>query len=115
MNKKSSGEVCGGVAVAADSRFLSNTVSRGLKSMSKTCDPKRKPAWTAEFVPCEDRGHLLEYDFWRPGLNPSVCRRCQNMRYEAKTKGTPEDKRGWKRRTLLAKHRRVETRLARDD
>ena len=82
--------------------------------MSKTSDPKRKPAWTAKPVPCEDCGHLLEYDFWRSGPKPSVCRSCQNKRYDARTKGTPEDKRRRKRRTLLAKLRRLEARIDRD-
>ncbi len=77
-------------------------------------DPNSKPAWTSKPVPCEDCGHPLEYDFWRPGPNPSVCRRCQNKRYEVKTKGTPEDERRRKHRTLLAKLRRLQARLARD-
>ena len=77
-------------------------------------DPKHKPAWTSKPVPCEDCGHPLEYDFWRPGRNPSVCRRCQNKRYEARTRGTPEDERRRKRRPLLAKLRRVEARIERD-
>ena len=81
--------------------------------MSKN-DPKRKPAWTAKPVPCEDCGRLLEYDFWRPGPSPSVCRSCQNKRYDARTKGTPEGQRRSKRRTLLAKLRRLEARIERD-
>ena len=38
----------------------------------------------------------------------------QNKRFDAKTKGTPEDKRRRKHRTLLAKLRRVEARIERD-
>ena len=77
-------------------------------------EPNSKPVWTSDPIPCEDCGYLLEYDFWRPGRNPSVCRRCQNKRYEAKTRGTPEYERRRKRRILLAKLRRVETRIERD-
>ena len=77
-------------------------------------EKRERPAWTSEPIPCEDCGHLLEYDFWRPGPSPSVCRRCQNKRYEARTRGTPEDDRRRKRRTLLAKLRRVEARIERD-
>ena len=82
--------------------------------MSKSYDPKHKPVWTAKPAPCEDCGQPLEYDFWRPGPNPSVCRSCQNKRYHARTKGTPEGKCRLKRNTLLAKLKRVEARLARD-
>ena len=39
---------------------------------------------------------------------------CQNRRYDARTRGTPEDERRRKRRTLLAKLRRVEARIERD-
>lgn len=81
--------------------------------MSKP-DPKSKPVWTSEPVPCEDCGRPIEYDFWSPGPNPSVCRSCQNRRYEAKTKGTPAGERRRKRKMLLAKLKRVEARLARD-
>ena len=82
--------------------------------MSRPHDPNSRPAWTAQPVPCEDCGKLLDYDCWRPGRNPSVCRSCQNKRYEAKTKGTPEGERRRKRSALLAKLRRVKARIVRD-
>ena len=82
--------------------------------MSRPYDPNSKPAWTAKPVPCEDCGELLDYDCWRPGRIPSVCRSCQNKRYEAKTKGTPDGERRRKRRILLTKMRRVEARIERD-
>ena len=82
--------------------------------MSKPEDLEPKPAWTSEPVPCEDCARPIEYDFWRPGPSPSVCRSCQNKRYEAKTRGTPDGERRRKRRMLIAKLKRVEARLARD-
>ena len=48
------------------------------------------------------------------GSNPEVCRSCQNKRYEAKTRGTPEGERRRKRKTLLAKLKRIEDRMIRD-
>lgn len=82
--------------------------------MNKPEDSKSRPVWTSAPVPCEDCARPIEYDFWRPGPTPRVCRSCQNKRYRAKTKGTPEGERLRKRKMLLGKLRRVETRLARD-
>ena len=87
---------------------------RGSKSMSKLYNFKRKPAWTVRPVPCEDCGVLLECELRRRGPTPSVCRSCQNKRYEAHTKGTVAGQRRRRRKTLLAKLKRLEARLARD-
>ena len=82
--------------------------------MSKPYDHKRKPAWTAKPVPCEDCGQLLEHDCWTPGPKRRVCRSCQNKRYEARIKGTPAGELRRKRKTLLGKQKRLEARLERD-
>lgn len=83
--------------------------------MSQLYDPdKERPAWAAKPVPCTDCGALLENDWWKSGPQASVCRRCQNKRYEAKTRGTPEGERRRKRKMLLAKLKRIEDRMARD-
>ena len=82
--------------------------------MSKSANPHRKPAWTADPVPCEDCGDLIEFDCWKPGQKPSVCRRCQNRRYEEKQRGTPAAERRRRRSSLRAKLRRLEARMKRD-
>jgi len=82
--------------------------------MSKPYNTEREPAWSAAPVPCEDCGEDLEYDCWKPGPKPSVCRPCQNKRYDAKQKGTPEDARRRRLRTLRAKLKRVMARIERD-
>lgn len=75
---------------------------------------KRKAAWTAKPVPCEDCGVPLDRDCWRPGPKRSVCRSCQNKRYSAKTKDTPDGQRRRRRRALQAKLKRLEARIERD-
>ena len=82
--------------------------------MSKAYNPDRDPAWSASPVSCEDCGEPLEHECWKPGPKPSVCRPCQNKRYEAKQKGTPEDTRRRRVRSLRAKLRRVNARMERD-
>ena len=84
--------------------------------MSQLYDPdKERPSWAAKPVPCEDGcGALLDNDWWKSGPQARVCRRCQNKRYEAKSKGTPEGERRRKRKTLLAKLKRIEGRMERD-
>ena len=84
--------------------------------MSQLYDPdQERPSWsTAKPIPCEDCGTLLADDWWKSGPRSRVCRRCQNKRYEAKSKGTPEGERRRKRKTLLAKLKRIEDRMARD-
>ncbi len=82
--------------------------------MSKPYNPDRDPAWSAAPVPCKDCGELLEHECWRPGRKPSVCRPCQNKRYDAKLKGTPEAERRTRRRALRARLKRVKARLKRD-
>ena len=83
--------------------------------MSKPFDPDReRPRWAPDPVPCKDCGSLLEFNWWNPGPKPTVCRTCQNKRYEAKTQGTPEGERRRRRKTLLAKLKRLEARINRD-
>ena len=84
--------------------------------MSKLFDPtQERPAWSsAKSVPCEDCGAQLDDDWYKSGPRASVCRSCQNKRYEAKSKGTPAGVRRRKRKTLLAKLKRIEDRMARD-
>ncbi len=83
--------------------------------MSQLYDPdKERPRWAAEPVPCEDCGALLDNDWWKSGPQARVCRRCQNKRYETRTRETPEGKRRRKRKTLLAKLKRLEARIVRD-
>lgn len=85
--------------------------------MSILYDPdKERPSWSsAKPIPCDDGcGTMLEDDWWKSGPRARVCRRCQNKRYEAKTKGTPAGERRRKRKTLLAKLRRIEARMERD-
>ena len=83
--------------------------------MSQLYDPdKERSTWAAKPVPCEDCGALLDNDWWKSGPQARVCRRCQNRRYEAKTRETPEGERRRKRKTLLAKLKRLEARIVRD-
>ena len=83
--------------------------------MSQLYDPdQERPTWAAKPVPCQDCGALLDNDWWKSGPQARVCRRCQNKRYEARTKGTLAGQRRQKRKTLLAKLKRVEDRMTRD-
>ena len=77
---------------------------------------KERPTWSAaKPIPCEDGcGTMLEDDWWKSGPRARVCRRCQNKRYEAKSKGTAAGERRRKRKTLLAKLKRIEDRMQRD-
>ena len=80
-------------------------------------DPDQpRPGWAPQPVPCEDCGVLLEPDseWYMSGPAPRVCRRCQNKRYEAKIAGTPQGERRKRRKALLAKKRRLEARIERD-
>lgn len=83
--------------------------------MSRPLDPgQESPSWCPP-VPCEDGGALLgpERGYFS-GHMPRVCRSCQNQRYEAKIDGTPEGERRKRRKALVAKKRRLESRLGRD-
>lgn len=84
--------------------------------MSILYDPdKERLTWSsAKPIPCQDCGVELEDDWWKSGPRASICRRCQNRRYEAKSKGTLAGKRRRKRKTLLAKLKRIEDRMKRD-
>ena len=83
--------------------------------MSKLFDPDvERPRWAPDPIPCEDCGTLLDNDWYKSGPRSQVCRSCQNKRYEAKTRGTPEGERRRRRKTLLAKLKRIEDRMIRD-
>jgi hypothetical protein len=83
--------------------------------MSKLFDPNaQRSKWAPDPIPCEDCGTLLDNDWYKSGPQARVCRSCQNKRYEAKTRGTPEGERRRKRKTLLAKLKRIEDRMIRD-
>ncbi len=84
--------------------------------MSRPYDPGRgRPAWAPAPVPCEDCATLLDPNGWSgSGRQPSVCRTCQNKRYEAKLAGTAQGERRRRRKALRSKKRRLETRIARD-
>ena len=89
---------------------------RILEVMSRIHDPNRKRGyWATPPVPCEDCGALLETENrYNPGRYPSVCRACQNKRYEARIRDTPQGQRRRRRKALLAKRRRLEARIQRD-
>ena len=84
--------------------------------MSSIYDPNRKHVfWASPPVPCEDCGTLLETENrYNPGRFPSVCRPCQNKRYETRIRNTPQGQRRRRRKALLAKRRRLEARIQRD-
>ena len=84
--------------------------------MSRPFDPDReRPSWARSPIPCEDCGNLLEAEDWgSPGRPPSVCRSCQNKRYEARTRNTTQGERRRRRKALVAKRRRLEARIERD-
>ena len=84
--------------------------------MSRPFDPTRKrPAFAPDPIPCEDCGALLDpNEHWSRGQQPRLCRSCQNKRYEAKTRNTPQGERRRRRNALLAKQRRLEARIQRD-
>ncbi len=83
--------------------------------MSKLFDPDvERPRWAPDPIPCEDCGTLFDNDWYKSGPRSQVCRSCQNKRYEAKTRGTPEGERRRRRKTLLAKLKRIEDRMIRD-
>ena len=67
-------------------------------------------------MPCEDCDVLLEPDseWYSSGPAARVCRSCQNKRYEAMIAGTPKGERRERRKALLAKKRRLESRIERD-
>ena len=89
--------------------------SSTLELMNKPFDPGReRPRWAPDPIPCEDCKILLDFEWFSPGRRPSVCRTCQNKRYEAKTQATPNGERRRRRRTLLAKLKRLEARIERD-
>ena len=86
-----------------------------LQVMSRVLDPAQEtPNWLPQ-VRCEDCGALLDaYSGYFAGSLPQVCRPCQNKRYEAKIAGTPQGERRKRRKALLAKKRRLESRIERD-
>ena len=57
---------------------------------------------------------LDPYSGYFAGSLPQVCRPCQNKRYVAKIAGTPQGARRKRRKALLAKKRRLESRIERD-
>ena len=86
--------------------------------MSRVFDPNRqRPGWAPPPVECSGEGceTLLEPTGWcAPGPEPRFCRPCQNQRYEAKIAGTPQGETRKRRKALLAKKRRLESRIERD-
>lgn len=83
-------------------------------AMSRAFDPDRpRQPWEPKPKRCEDCGDPLESNGWH-GPPASVCRGCQNKRYEAKIAGTPEGERRKRRKALLSKKRRLESRIERD-
>ena len=86
-----------------------------LQVMSRVLDPAQEaPNWLPQ-ARCEDCGALLDaYSGYFAGSLPQVCRPCQNKRYEAKIAGTPQGERRKRRKALLAKKRRLESRIERD-
>ena len=83
--------------------------------MSRVLDPgEETPNWLPQ-ARWEDCGALLDaYPGYFAGTLPRVCRRCQNKRYEAKIAGTPQGEIRKRRKALLAKKRRLESRIERD-
>ena len=86
--------------------------------MSRVFDHNRKrPGWAPGPVECsgERCETLLEPTGWcAPGPEPRFCRSCQNQRYEAKIARTPQGARRKRRKALLAKKRRRESHIERD-
>lgn len=82
--------------------------------MSRALDPDRpRQPWEPRPELCEDCGAPLESGGWH-GPRASVCRGCQNKRYEAKIAGTAEGVRRKRRKALQSKKRRLESRIERD-
>ena len=86
-----------------------------LQEISRVLDPAQEtPNWLPQ-VRCEDCEALLDAEpGYFSGTLPRVCRPCQNKRYEAKIAGTPQGERRKRRKALLAKKRRLESRIERD-
>ena len=83
--------------------------------MSRVLDPAQEtPNWLPQ-VRCEDCDAPLDAEpGYFAGSLPRVCRPCQNKRYEAKIAGTPQGETRKRRKALLAKKRRLESRIESD-